>query len=203
MSQWPPTIIRKYFCRGELHDCIKVWEGNPCCKLMGCTFVWHCLAPCDRAQCLQHHPLQEKLQWRILNLSCQRPCWNHCAHEDQHEICNCKNSCMLQGHLCIRVKQVRFGKLAFPQQNGAIFWTKTCDLGPFRATFSVKKFGKLLCEHWSAGTFGSVRYVCVFQHKNWGFGHDKASQHPAPKSTAKMCTVSKPKCQFDVFFLKT
>ena len=39
---------------------------------------------------------------------------------------------------CIRVKQARFGKLAFLQQNGALFWPKKRDFRLFRATFSVK-----------------------------------------------------------------
>ena len=45
---------------------------------------------------------------------------------------------------CIRVKQVRFGKLAFLQQNGAFFGPKNRHFRPFRATFSVKKFGPVL-----------------------------------------------------------
>ena len=41
----------------------------------------------------------------------------------------------------IRVKQVRFGKLAFLQQNGAFFEPQERDFRLFRATFSVQKFG--------------------------------------------------------------
>ena len=63
---------------------------------------------------------------------------------------------------CIRVKQVWFGKLAFLQQNGAMFWPKICDFWPFRATFSVESFGSLLCEQWSAPTFGFVKYFLRF-----------------------------------------
>ena len=62
----------------------------------------------------------------------------------------------------IRVKQVRFGKLALLQQNGAVFVPKKPDFRPFRATFSVKKFGPLLCEQWSACTFGSLKCFLLF-----------------------------------------
>ena len=47
----------------------------------------------------------------------------------------------------IRVKQVRFSKVAFLQQNGAFFGRKICEFRPFRATFSVKKFGPLLSDN--------------------------------------------------------
>ena len=59
----------------------------------------------------------------------------------------------------IRVKQVRFGKLAFLQQNGAFFGPKKRHFRLFRATFSVKKFDPLLCDIWSTGMFGCVRCV--------------------------------------------
>ena len=67
---------------------------------------------------------------------------------------------------CIRVKQVRFGKLAFLQQNGALFGPKKCDFRPFRATFSMKNVWSVLFRKPSIGTFGSVGYFLRFQHKN-------------------------------------
>ena len=66
----------------------------------------------------------------------------------------------------IRVKQVRFGKLAFLQQNGALFGPKKCDFRPFRATFSMKNVWSVLFRKRSIGTFGSVGYFLRFQHKN-------------------------------------
>ena len=87
-------------------------------------------------------------------------------------------------------KKVGFGKLAFLQQNGAIF-AKHLWFWPFRTTFSVKNFGPLLCEQWSARTFGGAggipcflrvfyeeflgffeRFSLLF-HGSWGFGRDK------------------------------
>ena len=58
----------------------------------------------------------------------------------------------------IRVKQVRFGKLALPQLNGSFFGPKKCDFRPFCTTFSMKKFGPALCEQWSTCTFGLLKY---------------------------------------------
>ena len=55
------------------------------------------------------------------------------------------------------MKKGRFGKLAFLQQNGAFFGPKKRDFRPFHATFSVEKFGPLLRDFWSVGTFGYVR----------------------------------------------
>ena len=79
---------------------------------------------------------------------------------------------------------------------------RICDLRPFRATFSVKNFGPLLCEQWSARTFGSVQYFLRFSAQKPGFGEDEVSQHPAPKH-AKMRTASKPECQLANFSLKS
>ena len=67
------------------------------------------------------------------------------------------------------MKQARFGKLALLQQNGASFWPNNRDFRPFRATFSVKKFGPLLREFWSIGTFGSARCVLCFSAQKLGF----------------------------------
>ena len=66
----------------------------------------------------------------------------------------------------IRVKQVRFGKLAFPQLNGALFGPRNCDFRPFRATFSMKNVWSVLFRKRSISTFGSVGYFLRFQHKN-------------------------------------
>ena len=52
--------------------------------------------------------------------------------------------CFFFGGGCIRVKQVRFGKLAFLQQNGALFGPKKCDFRPFRATLSMKNVWSVL-----------------------------------------------------------
>ena len=70
----------------------------------------------------------------------------------------------------IRVKQARFRKLAFLQQKGAFLGPKRRDFRPFRATVSVKKFGPFLCDKWSTGTFGSVRYLLRFAAQKLGFG---------------------------------
>ena len=47
------------------------------------------------------------------------------------------NPCFFHTYTGRRVKQVRFGKLAFLQLNGAIFYPKNVDLWPFRTTFSA------------------------------------------------------------------
>ena len=83
----------------------------------------------------------------------------------------------------IRVKQARFGKLAFLQQNGALFGPKKRDFRPFRATFSVKKFGPLLCDFWSIGTFGSVRCVLHCSTKTRVLGMIAFIIHQIPLKT--------------------
>ena len=80
-------------------------------------------------------------------------------------------SALVAHRVRIRVKQVRFGKVAFLEHKGAFFGPNVCDFRPFRATFSVQKFGPLLCDFWSIGTFGSVRCVlCVFSTKTGVLG---------------------------------
>ena len=49
------------------------------------------------------------------------------------------------------MKHVRFGNPAFLQQNGACFGPEKVMSG-----LVTLKFGSLLCEQWSDGTFGSV-----------------------------------------------
>ena len=67
----------------------------------------------------------------------------------------------------IRVKQARFGKLAFSQQNGACFGQKICDFRPFRTTFSVKKL-----VHFGQGFFA----FCV-QELGFGACSNRDSKH--------------------------
>ena len=45
----------------------------------------------------------------------------------------------------------------------SIFLPQKSDFRRFCAAFSVKKFGPLLRDSWSTGTFGSVRYVLRLQ----------------------------------------
>ena len=44
----------------------------------------------------------------------------------------------------MRVKQVRFGRLALLQLNGAFLGQRKSEFRQFRATFSVKKFDPFL-----------------------------------------------------------
>ena len=72
---------------------------------------------------------------------------------------------------CIRVKQVRFGKLAFLQQNGAFLGKNNLDSRPFRAMFSVKKVGstfvrQMVYWHVLLHEVCFAFFITNFHHKN-------------------------------------
>ena len=64
---------------------------------------------------------------------------------------------------CIRVKQVRFGKLAFLQQNGSFFGPKICDFRPFGTMFQWKKLVHFCANN---GVLAPLVLWFFLQHKN-------------------------------------
>ena len=61
------------------------------------------------------------------------------------------------------MKQVQIGVLTAER---SIFWAKKRDFRPFRATFSVKKFGPLLCDFLLIARLVLLVVFCLLQHKS-------------------------------------